>query len=204
MIDGPPEVMCLAIYLHKHLVEMPLPVPESYPSNPVLIEERQRRAFVELQSELRTYLPTSIKADDLGEEGIAVALAQTFGRAAGRAVRGHRTFEPLSIVRYADGQQMLTMTGAIVELAERTYLRAKLGLANWPFASTSWSDVEYIAVPDLSARERLYLERNAHLGAAALATTLHFDFEAAAEMPGFVEKFRRYYRHYPAFTAVEL
>ena len=177
---------------------------KSYPSNPVPIDERQRRAFAKLQTELKTYFPTTIKADELGEEGIAVALAQTFGRAAAKAVKGHRSFEPLSIVRYADGQQMLTMTGAIVEFAERADLRAKLGLANWPFASTSWSDVKYLAVPDLTARERLYLERNAHLGAAALAASLDFDFEAAAEMPGFVDNFRRYYRHYPAFTAVEL
>ena len=26
MIDGPPEVMCLTIYLHEHLVQMPLPL----------------------------------------------------------------------------------------------------------------------------------------------------------------------------------
>lgn len=177
---------------------------KSYPSAPVAIDVRQVRAFNKLKRELKTYLPTTIKADDLGEEGIAVALAQTFGRAAGAAIKGHRVFEPLSIVRYADGQQMMTITGAVVELAERAALRDKLGLGTWPFASTNWSDVKYLAVPDLTARERLYLERNAHVGAAGLSAALHFDFEAAAEMPGFIDNFRRYYRHYPAFTAVEL
>ena len=177
---------------------------KSYPSNPVPIDVRQARAFNKLTKELKTYLPTTIKADDLGEEGIAVALAQTFGRAAGAAIKGRRIFEPLSIVRYADGQQMLTITGTVVELAERAALRAKLGLGTWPFASTNWSDVKYLAVPDLTARERLYLERNAHVGAAGLSAALQFDFEAAAEMPGFIDNFRRYYRHYPAFTAVEL
>lgn len=177
---------------------------KSHRSNPIPIEERQRSAMAKLERVLKTYLPTSVTAESLGEEGIAIAIAQTFGRAAGAAVKGGRSFEPLSIMRYADGQQMLTMTGTIVAHADRADLRLKLGLDYWPFASTSWADVKYLAVPDLTARERLYLERNAHLGAAALSSTLKFDFEVSAQMPGFIENFQRYYRHYPAFTAVEL
>jgi hypothetical protein len=98
---------------------------------------------------------------------------------------------------------MLTLTGVVTEFGYRLDLRSKLGLDSWPFASANWARVNYIAVPDLTSRERLYLERETHLGSAALARVLNFDFETAAEMPGFIHNFRKYYRHYPASTAVE-
>lgn len=177
---------------------------KSHPRDPVPVTKRQSNAMVKLRRDLVAYLPTSVVESSLDEHGICVAIARSFGQAAGMAVRGGRTFEPLSIVRYADGQQMLTMTGAVVDLGQRTALRQKLGLDRWPFASSNWSDVNFLAVPDLTARERLFLEREAHLGAIRLAKGLEFDFEAAAQMPGFIANFRKYYRHYPAFTAVEL
>jgi len=176
----------------------------STPYKPVPVPERQAKAMETLKRKLVRYLPTDIKQTDLDEHGICVALARCFGKAADEVVRGKLKFEPLSIIRYADGQQMMTITGAITNLTDRASLRQKIGLAHWPFASSSWADVNFLAVPDLTARERLYLEREASRGAAALSASLGFDFEAAAEMPGFIANFERYYRHYPAFTAVEL
>lgn len=177
---------------------------KSYPNAPIAIDVRQKKAMAKLQLNLKTYLPTDVKAESLDEHGICVAIARSFGKAAGQAVRGSRSFEPLSIIRYADGQQMLTITGAVTTLSATPDLRGKLGLGSWAFASSNWSDVKYIAVPDLTARERLFLEREAYRGEPDLTATLGFNIEAAAEMPGFVENFSRYYRHYPAFSSVEL
>ncbi len=177
---------------------------KSYPNRPTPLPKQQSKALEKLQRLLAVYLPNGIECGALGEHEICVVIARSFGAAAGQATATGRTFEPLSIIRYADGQQMLTMTGTVVETAERGQLRTKLGLDKWAFASTDWFDVKFIAVPDLTARERLYLERDAGHGTAVLAANMAFDIEVAAEMPGFVDNFRRYYRHYPAFTAVEL
>jgi len=175
----------------------------SPPSDPVSLPVRQVKAMKKLREKVARYLPTDVREASLDEHGICVALARCFGKAADGVVRGARQFEPLSIIRYADGQQM-TITGAIVESSSRVALRGKLGLSVWPFSSANWTDVNFVAVPDLTARERLFLEREATRGAAELSASLGFDLEAAAEMPGFIANFERYYRHYPAFTAVEL
>lgn len=82
-----------------------------------------------LREKVARYLPTDVREASLDEHGICVALARCFGKAADGVVRGARQFEPLSIIRYADGQQMMTITGAIVESSSRVALRGKLGLS---------------------------------------------------------------------------
>lgn len=168
--------------------------------------QRQATAFDRLRKNLGMYMSDQIKATSLGDEGVAIALAQAFGKAAGKAVpaRDGRVFEPLSITRYADGQQMLSVTGMVTSLTDRADMRAKIGLNGWPFGSANWGDVKYIAVADLTTRERLFLERNVESTNAQIAGHTKFDFDSVTGMPGFLDNFRQYYRFYPAVSPVEL
>ena len=151
-------------------------------------------------------MSTGIVAEGLSEEGLAKVLAAAFGKAADKAVPAATglNIEPLCVTRYKDGQQMLSMTAMAIDPSDRAVVREKMDLDDWPFASKNWTDVQFLAVPDLTVRERLYLERNAQLTRAAIKEEVGFDFDAVTEMAGFTENFRRYYRMYPVLTPIEL
>lgn len=171
-----------------------------------LREVLRGRIYEMLRTRLGDALAPEIEPNMLDDEGLASALARAFGISANRAVRptSGRRLVPLSIVRYADGLQMLSITAALVEDANIGAMRERLGLDAWPFSVSEWSDVRFIAVPDLTIRERLYLERNTHRTSAEIAEDVGFDFDGTTGMPDFLENYRSYYRHYPALSPVEL
>lgn len=179
---------------------------EDREEGPALKELLRTRTYEKLRSRLGDFVAPEVTADGLDESELAQALARAFGLAANRAIRptNRLALEPLSVVRYADGLQMLSVTAAMVERARVAELRAKLQLHDWAFGSASWHDVRFMAVPDLTVRERLYLERNAHLTAPAITTEVGFDFDEATGMPGFLDNYAGYYRHYPMLSPVEL
>lgn len=176
------------------------------PAQPRTVEQRQQRAFTKLQTSIGDFLPHDLTSADLSEEGLAKTLARAFGMVADRAVPAHggRTLVPLSIVRYADGMQMLSMTAMVCATEEIDGMREKLGMNTWPFHSMDWTDVKFLAVPDLTVRERLYLEQHIEEDDAAIAQGLGFNLDDVTEMDGFLSNFRGYYRHYPALSPVEL
>jgi hypothetical protein len=180
--------------------------PNRKDGKPIPATTLQQCAFERLQEKLGDFFPDNVAAKDMSSSGIATTIARAFHKAADKAVPATTgdVIEPLAVTRYADGQQMLSMTAMRVNFAERATMRAKIGLDEWPFASSGWADVKYLAVADLTIRERLFLERNANKTSAAINTAVGFDFDAVTEMPGFLENFREYYRHYPALTPVEL
>ncbi|WP_028968822.1 O-methyltransferase [Sphingomonas sp. URHD0057] len=180
--------------------------PNRIAGKPVAKEQLQKNAFERMKSVLGEYFPSNAKEQDMGPELVASIISRAFGKAAGNAVSATTgdVLEPLSITRYADGQQMLSMTAMRANLLEASLMRARLGLSEWPFASSAWSDVKYLAVADLTIRERLYLERNSSKSASQIESDVGFNFDVVTEMPGFLENFKTYYRHYPALTPVEL
>ncbi len=172
----------------------------------VPLVERQATALERLREKLDEYMPIDIKAEELDAAGIAVVLSKAFEIAANKGVPSHsgNVLEPISVMRYTDGQQMLSMTSIVVSRDKRAKMRKQMALKNWPFASTDWGDVKSLIVPDLTVRERLYLEQNARKTNAQIEKAVGFDFDHVTEKPGFIENFKQYYRHYPALTPVEL
>ena len=179
---------------------------EDKEEGPLLQEKLRGYVFDMLKRRLGDLLSPMVKAEDLNDEGLARALAQAIELAAARATKSTPAdvLEPLSIVRYADGLQMLSVTAGMAKRSDVQEIRERLQISSWPFGAAKWSDVRFIAVPDLTTRERLYLERNTNLEAASIASEVGFDFDVVTNMPGFVENFRNYYRHYPALSPVEI
>ena len=177
-----------------------------HPDQPQTRERRQEKALIKLRERIGDYLPDDVNSSDLDEHGLAVLLSRAFGRVADGSIPalGNRTMLPLSIVRYADGLQMLSMTATVCLTDDIPAIRRKLGLETWPFSSADWTDVKFLAVPDLTVRERLYLEQHIFDENDKLLEGLGFDLDEVTQMPGFVENFRSYYRHYPALSPVEL
>jgi hypothetical protein len=173
--------------------------------NQILSAARQLIALEKLKTTLDEYMPYGVKSSDLNPAGVARLIGAAFGLAAHKGVpaREGNVLEPLSLTSYADGQQMLSMTAMVIERKLRADFRRKLGLRDWHFSSGDWRDVKFLTVPDLTMRERLYLERHSNATAAKIRRDVGFDFDKVTEMPGFLDNFRRYYRHYPALTPVE-
>lgn len=170
-------------------------------------EQLRQNRFDKLKSRIGDYLPSDAKPSDMTPERLPLLIAQAFGKAAGNAlpVTGANTFAPLSIVRYSDGQQMLSMAGIVVPRTKKTDLRNRLDLGSWPFASEDWKKVHRLEVPDLTLRERLFLERAAATaGYDEVARELGFVFSDDTDLEVFLANYKDFYRFYPALLSAEL
>lgn len=170
-------------------------------------QELHEKRFGEIERRIKEYLPSDAGPDDMDKDRLPVLLARAFGRAASEALplRGPTTFEPLSLIRYADGQQMLSMTGVISARDRRDEMRAKVGVAHWPFGAVDWSDVHKLTVPDLTFRERLFLEQKIAVAAPnEIAAGLGFEFGRDIEISEFISDYSKFYRFYPSLLAAEV
>ena len=133
-------------------------------------------------------------------------LARAFGQAANRALPplGDKSFSPLSIVSYADGHRMLSITGALVKRTHVDEMRSKIDLESWPFMSSSWTCLTWLNVPDLTIMERMFLEREIDTEPAEVAERLGFNFGRDMDLMKFLVQYRRYYRFYPSLVALEV
>lgn len=197
------DVVRITVNAHPQAYNGPKPAV----GKPMDKSEIEATRFENLKKRVGDYLPASAKAEDMTAAMFPSLLAKCFGQAVLNAFPPSvgRTFAPLSIVRYADGQQMLSVTGCIVARSDEIELRKRLDLASWKFASNDWNTVHGLTVPDLTLRERLYLERS--IGSKSLPdiqNDLEFDFDEVTEMPGFLKNYAQYYRFYPSLLAAEL
>lgn len=182
--------------------------PQSQKGVPTMPADEIRKARLEkLRERIGDFLPGDIVAEMMTDERLPAVLGRAFGVAALEALptSGELTFSPLSIVRYADGQQMLSLTGMVISREAEAEMRAKLDLASWRFASHVWSEVHLLTVPDLAARERLFLERS--IGTTPIADLkkkLGFDFAALQVGGAFLNDYQHYYRFYPNLLVAEI
>lgn len=174
---------------------------------PMPATERRQKHYEKLKARIGDFLPSEASAEDMTPEKLPLIISKSFGAAALKAlpVTGHNTFCPLSIIRYADGEQMLSITGTIVAHQDKDEMLKRLDLASWPFASTEWSSVHQLLVPALTIRERLFLERGIiNKNIADLVSELGFATAADIELDQFLESYKRYYRFYPTLLAAEI
>jgi hypothetical protein len=66
-------------------------------------------------------------------------------------------FQPLTSFCYADGVKMLTITGILIEDNNSNLLTAT-NIENWELANTQWGKPKSINIPDLTIKERLYID----------------------------------------------
>lgn len=165
------------------------------------------KRFQKLKDRIGDYLPSWADPSLITDDGLPSILSASFGAAVLKAFPPSvkDNFIPLSIVRYADGQQMLSLTGTVVARADDESLRDKLDLKTWPFTSTNWNTVHRLVVPALTVRERLFLERGiVSKTISALISDLGFEKASDVSMEDFLESYKNYYRFYPTLLSAEL
>lgn len=181
--------------------------PQAPGTSPPLATEKRKKQFHNIKSRIGEFLPSETSADDMTAEGLPLAISKSFGAAALKALpaTGSNIFCPLSIIRYADGDQMLSITGAVIARKDRNEFLERLDLKSWPFASADWSNIHQLLVPALTIRERLFLERGI-MSKSPTDLVSELGFEAAADIriDEFLESYKNYYRFYPTLLSAEL
>ncbi|WP_295953778.1 O-methyltransferase [uncultured Xanthomonas sp.] len=176
-------------------------------NGPVLVTKAMQNQFDSIKASIGDYLPSTASCNDMTAEGLAILLSQAFGSAALKALplSGRTIFAPLSIVRYADTTQMLSISGAIAARDRMDQLRSEMDLKSWPFASTDWCDIKRLVVPAITLRERLFLERSImNKSDADIEQELGFSLFGETDVKLFLESYKKYYRFYPTFLPAEL
>lgn len=176
-------------------------------ASPLQATEKQEKQFNKLRKLIGDFLSSDIKPESMTQEGLPMAISKAFGAAALKALptSGKNVFCPLSIVRYADGQQMLSITGSIVARADRDVFLERIDLQSWPFGSTEWTKVHRLLVPALTIRERLFLEKGImSKSPASLVSELGFNAASDIKMNEFLESYKDYYRFYPTLLSAEI
>lgn len=192
------------VTVNAHFSEYADPVPKGQPQPKKT--EKQQKTFQKLQSKIGDYLPSDASAADMTPPGLTLLLSRSFGSAVHKAFQptSANTFKPLSVTRYADGLQMLTMTGAVIKKTEEQALTSALDLKQWPFASKDWSTIHHLVVPALTLRERLFLEREVGGRPGRIGKKLRFFSTADVSIKDFLKSYKDYYRFYPTLLSADV
>jgi hypothetical protein len=161
------------------------------------------------------FLGDGFDPDQLGERRFPEVISTAFQMAIAGAMKesGGLIFQPLGSYVYKDGTQMITFTGIILDQKRRTEFLEKSGLQEFSLASLKW-ERHLIAVPSLSIKEKLTLDRLMHgKDAVKIAEELKVkvddderivlfdeDADVSAERIG---NYLQYYRYYPNFLRVQ-
>jgi hypothetical protein len=199
----PGDVVRVTVNAHPHdlLDEMAID------GKPLLVGEKRIKQFQKLKDRIGDFLPSWAGPNHMTAADLPRVLSESFAAAALKAlpVTSENIFSPFSIIRYADGQQMLSITGAIVNRQDEGTMLKRMGLITWPFASTDWTTIHQLVVPHLTVRERLYLERGiTSKPADELIAELGFDSASDVKIEDFLENYKNYYRFYPTLLSAEI
>lgn len=120
-------------------------------------------------------------------------------RTAAMYPNGGFSFIPMLQTYYVDSTPMFTAT-ILVQNAQ--------GLPAAPdgfgYLATDWGDIESLEVPELTAREKSFLDRLLDRDPAGLTAELGYDIARAAQMSRQWSSFRKFHRFLPQFQHVEI
>lgn len=174
---------------------------------PLLAEEKRTAQFTTLRTRIGDFMPSWATDADMTADALPRVISESFAKAvlAAFPVGSANTFRPLSIVRYADGQQMLSITGVVTPRSDEGEMLGRLGMQSWAFASNDWSHIHNLVVPDLTLRERLFLEREVvSKSVDEIVKSLGFDTASGISISTFIDNYKNYYRFYPTLLTAEL
>lgn len=155
---------------------------------------------------LGDYAPAIIAKDDVTAKGYPRLLLSAVEAAAKRGVLGRArcVVQPLTAFTYKDGQAMLSVTGIVLNHIDIDPFVASSRLAHWGFSSLDWSGPVEISVPEMSFKERLYVESLLPQSDASgiSAGMSYYIGDSPSEAAELLENFVRYYRMYPWYSRV--
>ena len=187
--------------------------PANLGSEELKAHERPQARIATLMDRIGSYAPPDLVAADMEAPRYPRTLQRCVKNAVGHlaARAGGRYFQILSSFVYADGQQMLTITGIVFKspaLAACADFMQRARLKSWPFANLDWLPPKQIAVPALTAKERMHLDGvlpfqrgDDAAWQARLKRRLGYSCGSSTED---LAHYARYYRAYPHFSRIVL
>lgn len=147
-----------------------------------------------------------VTVDMMTEKRFSEALCLVLKYAANLAMLGKTDiyFQPLTAFSYADGQQMLTVTGIILELNEKQGFLDKTNIEKWELSNIDWKPPRRINVPDLTIKERLHIDsRLPNSEAKTIQDELGFFFDLKESVSlEMLETYVLFYRQSPYFSRI--
>ncbi|NMM29222.1 MAG: hypothetical protein HHJ12_18585 [Glaciimonas sp.] len=179
--------------------------PESLGRPPGDADLKDFRA-AEAKRRLGEYGPAVIDPDRVSAANFPALLLQTLHSACKRGVEGDKRLyiQPLSAFVYKDGQQMLTATAVILNHADTDAFFTQTRLRHWAYSNFDWINPEPISIPNLSAKERLFIESLLPGGETAdIRDKLgYFIGENEREALEHLSNFINYYRLSPYYSRI--
>lgn len=167
-----------------------------------------------LKKAVGDYAPADLSADDMKTSSYPHTLQRLVKQAVSGipTQQGQRFFQILSSFTYADGQDMLTVCGIIFESAQDKICKdfiQRSRIKHWPFANLDWSAPQKIAVPALTAKERMRLDEVLPLRLRQPARQQsrlkrHLGYDPSDSNPEALAHYAKYYRVYPHFSRIVL
>ncbi|WP_444460088.1 O-methyltransferase [Rhodobacter capsulatus] len=168
--------------------------------------EKLKNRLMWIKEQVGQYVPEDAEPGNLTESGFPILLARILRAAAADAL-GDGVVRPLSLVRYADGQQMFAAT-MIVDKQDPDRIIELEKLQSWSLISSRWTEIHPLRIATLTSRERELVTRLVpSLRAEKLASDLPFDpFDGAMTKMQMAEHFKKYQdllRFYPDVLVLE-
>ncbi|MBW4647612.1 MAG: hypothetical protein KME06_02785 [Kastovskya adunca ATA6-11-RM4] len=147
-----------------------------------------------------------VTANMMTEKRFPEALCLVLKYAANLAMVGKSDiyFQPLSAFSYADGQQMLTVTGILLESAKNQEFLNQTNIDKWELSNIDWKEPRRINVPDLTIKERLHIDsRLPNSKAKEIQDELGFLFNSKENISlEMLETYILFYRQSPYFSRI--
>jgi hypothetical protein len=147
-------------------------------------------------------------AGSINRNSVCDTLYEILHKAVAAAVpdSARRCVRTLASYKYNDGTPILTVTMIIGPITKIEQLTGNPELKKWPFADLNWTGPKEIAVPSLSAREKMAVDRLLP-DASARGVIRKLKFQLAEDYEKSVEAMTNYvqfYRHVPQFLRVTI
>lgn len=162
--------------------------------------------LAKLQSNVGTYLPSTITSDMMTHALFPDVLYKTLRLAFDKGMKGRNDLilQPLSSYFYKDGQSMFTFTGILLSSDEKSKFLRETGVGKWKFGAVKNNSPLHIYVPELSLRERLFIDAllPKHLP-KTIQKKLKFRVEESESksLEG-IENYVKYSKQYPFFSKI--
>jgi hypothetical protein len=160
-----------------------------------------------LTEQLAEYIKgEEVVLEDLTNAKFATLLASAVESAALKGIQNSE-FQILQLAtfRYSDGpHQMLTATSIVVDDELQNTISKDVLFQAWPCRSTDWSDVKEIRVPDMSQKERAFINSQiSRTSNVEIHTAMPFKFDSDDKQSfAALENYIEHYRRYPPFGRV--
>jgi hypothetical protein len=173
------------------------------------VEDIQKRRLEVLNEQLDSFLPaTPIEHTQMTKRGIVHILCDAIRISSLNATQNtSKQAVPLAIFVYQDGpHQMLTVTIRLMQDEDVENFLNELIDLDWEYLPLEWNNFTKINVPNLTAKERLYIEELLFAkDHQDILKELPFQFHSNSQKSlEILEEYARHYNRYPSYFQVVL